>query len=167
VIEVAIERSRPDGSLDHVFRSQPVSWQLFHQFRNALLQSLRRFGTVGPMGEAPITSESDGPPQEWAIECDNPQFYVVDDQWHDTVLDIKIECEPALVTGDVLHELLKVTSRWKGSLVIVALTEDSNLAVATGRILVRGPLFPEGCESIQGVAGACARYGTEVPDRGA
>ena len=119
------------------------------------------------MGEAPITSDPDGPSRKWTVECGDPQFYVVDDQWHDNVLDTKVECEPRLVTGAVLHELLKVTSRWKGSLVIVALSEDSNITVATGRILIRGPVFPEGCESIHGIAEACARHGTGVRERGA
>jgi hypothetical protein len=119
------------------------------------------------MGEAPITSDAEGPPDAWHVECDDPQFFVVDDQWHDDVLDTKVECEPRLLTGAVLHELLRITSRWKGSLVMVALTGDSNIAVATGRIVVRGSLFPEDCESIRDIEAACARYTTELPERGA
>jgi len=38
-----------------------VRWQDYHYVRNSVLDALRPFGTVGPMGKATITDGDEGP----------------------------------------------------------------------------------------------------------
>lgn len=83
-----------------------VQWQEYHAARNAALEALRPFGTVGPMGRATITSDDKGPPEPWPVEALNPQFFVVDDMWNDWDRVVKIEVEDhRLISLNVLHAL--------------------------------------------------------------
>ena len=61
-----------------------MTWQKYYSARNAILKALRPFGSVGPMGECLITDDEDGPPDPWPIECQDPDFYVIDDWLNDT-----------------------------------------------------------------------------------
>lgn len=83
-----------------------VRWQDYHAARNSALEALRAFGTVGPMGTAPITSADEGPPESWPVETLSPQFFVVDDMWNDWDRVVKIEVEDhRLISLAVLHAL--------------------------------------------------------------
>src|SRR5688572_15954753 len=124
MIDVPVERLT-DRALERVTRHQPVPWQRYHRFRNDVLTALREFGTVGAMGEAPITDDADGPPRGWSVETDHPEFWVMDDQWDDEHLGTKVECEARFMTLGSLQALLKVTTRWKGATIGIALGEDA------------------------------------------
>ena len=57
-----------------------VSWQAFFGFRNQLLSRLRPFGTVGPMGEAPIYRGAQTRGDGWTVESEDPSYFINDDQ---------------------------------------------------------------------------------------
>jgi hypothetical protein len=164
VIDVPVARMT-NRNVERAVRRQPVSWQRYHEFRNDILRALQAHGSVGPMGLAPITDAKDGPPSPWPIADQDPTFFVMDDQWHDTHLWSHIECNAVDVHEPVLAALLAVMSRWKGALIHISLGTIAKgvILVCSGRLLVQGPLFPRSCTSARDVVVRCQRVEGEPP----
>ena len=61
-----------------------VSWQEYHQVRNAVVRACRQYGPTGPLGECPITNSKTEPDViQWENGDPNPSYFVVDDQLND------------------------------------------------------------------------------------
>jgi hypothetical protein len=120
-----------------------ITWQEFHTVRNALLDRCRAFGTVGPMGTAPIVDGADdGPPDPWPVEAENPQIFVVDDLWNDVERHHRVELADVRVfTREFLMALWSLVRdeypRWGIGLSI----PDGYLYLMADRLLVKGSRF--------------------------
>jgi hypothetical protein len=143
-----------EGARTRLQKREHVSWQRFHGFRNEILRGLRPYGSVGPMGEATITDDSEGPLSNWPVESMAPDFLVVDDQWQSDILETKVECGARRVTQEVLAQLLDVAGRWEGCTIVVAIDENEYFVVGAHRLLVQGPRF-HGCQTAADVLAAC------------
>jgi hypothetical protein len=53
--------------------------QEWHSFRNALLDILSPYGSVGPSGKLPILDMYEESTNEWQVATAKPDFFVVDD----------------------------------------------------------------------------------------
>jgi len=53
------------------------TWQEWHSFRNAVLDILCRYGSVGPMGKLPILDTYEESDNQWHLATRKPDFFVV------------------------------------------------------------------------------------------
>lgn len=150
IAKVAFDSSDCDGDA-----SVPcVTWQQYYGFRNAILKALRPLGSVGPMGECLIADEGDGPPGPWPVECDEPDFFVVDDWYNDWEFFIRIETHSRRISKEFIHALVSVLSamprRWAAGIDV----GDGYLLLYADRLMTDGPRF-EHCDSMGDVIAAC------------
>ena len=80
------------------------TWQEWHSFRNAVLDILLRYGTVGPLGKLPILETYEESTNEWRAANRKPEFFVVDDDMYGN--SVRVEASAALVKPPLLDELL-------------------------------------------------------------
>jgi hypothetical protein len=77
---------------DHVPNSYPdghLPWQVYHTVRNALVETCRKYGPTGPMGQVMIV-EGDKDPysrladdnESWESGDPDPWYYIIDDQYN-------------------------------------------------------------------------------------
>ena len=68
--------------------SYPVTWQMYHTARNALVRTCEKHGTTGPMGERPIMGEQSNSYANWHVlnKGDSCVYYIIDDQYNDEEL---------------------------------------------------------------------------------
>ena len=134
---------------DALVGDRPFYWQEFHELRNQVLRVLRRYGTVGPMGEAPINDDPNGPDDSWPVESRRPDFFVVDD-WPNTMERyIRVEPTYRLPSASVLEELaflLRGRDRWGIELAL----GDGLLVITDQALMVDGPRFRK-CSSLEDV----------------
>ena len=127
----------------------PVTWQEFHTVRNAIVRSLRPFGTVGPMGEAPITSGQEGPPDSWDVETDDPRYFVVDDQYNDTSRYHYVEVQhPEALSLPVLRSLWETISTHPTWSIGIGIPQERYIYLQFTHIWTRGAVF-QSCRSLQ------------------
>ena len=122
------------------------TWREFHTFRNSLLQVLKDYGSVGPMGEMPILEDWEASESAWEVAESDPDFFVVDDMWNQWSRWNRVEAAPWLVTADLLVDVTQMLSAFPEWCVYFALTEGG-LTVFHDRILFEGALF-SGASSI-------------------
>lgn len=145
---------------------QNIRWQEFHTVRSAVLDVLRPFGSVGPMGPATITDELEGPPNPWPIECDEPDLFVVDDMWNywDRRIEVELKRAGALTTP-MLHALRAVLAKKHPQWSVGLSTTGGYVLVGTKRILVKGGVYRR-CRTVGDVVRAAQRAcGGPSPDR--
>lgn len=150
------------GELIQAYR-RTCTWQEHHAFRNAILVCLRHHGTVGPMGEAPITHHSDGPDcTKWDVECRNPEYWVVDTYWGKYQRDVVVEVGPRHVTEPCLRSVSDVMSQFPFRCVSICVAErqdqrtpgrHGHISVFYDRLLVGGPLFAN-CRDLASIVSA-------------
>jgi hypothetical protein len=61
------------------FSNRGHTWQQFHTFRNAVLDILSSYGSVGPYGKRPILDSYEESMDDWHVIERKPDFFVVDD----------------------------------------------------------------------------------------
>lgn len=123
-------------------RNPCVTWQQYYGFRNRILQSLRPFGTVGPMGEARITADETGPPEPWPVECHDPDIFVVDDWYNDYSFWAKVETQACNVTLAAVKSLIGVLREMPADWAIgVSVPKRGYVLLFADRFMVDGPLF--------------------------
>ena len=130
----------------------PVTWQEFHTMRNSVLQSLRPFGTVGPMGEAPITQEPEGPPGSWDVEANDPQYFVVDDQYNNTSRYHYVEVQNLeALSLPVLRSLWETISQNPTWSIGIGIPQTCYIYLQFTHIWMRGAVF-QSCRSLQSLS---------------
>lgn len=128
------------------------TWQQWHSFRNAVLDILSRYGTVGPLGKLPILESYEESLSEWHVTTRRPDFFVVDDDMYGN--SVRVEASCALVKPSLLDELLMLLVPFRDWSAYLAL-EKGGLWVFGDRILFAGSLFAE-CTSIADLYHRCA-----------
>jgi hypothetical protein len=131
------------------------SWREYYGFRNAVLQVLRRFGSVGPMGEMPLLADWESSEEAWRSETRDPDFFVVDDMWNEWSRWNRVEASPWHVSASVLADLVHMVRDYPGWCVYLAL-EQGGLTVFGDRILFEGTLFA-GSDSIDDLGTRCEK----------
>ena len=66
-----------------------LPWQVYHNVRNTIVRTCRRYGPTGPMGEVKIDENVEDPYRQIAEEHDfwqdgdhDPHYYIIDDQYN-------------------------------------------------------------------------------------
>jgi hypothetical protein len=119
-----------------------VTWQEFHTLRNLVLDALRPFGTVGPLGHATITDAEDGPSSPWVIETEDPDFFVVDDMWNTWQRSIHVETErPWLIRLDAIKRIRDVLQKQPKPWTVSLATEAGYILVGVDNVIVSGPVY--------------------------
>ena len=119
-----------------------VTWQDFQSTRNSVLEALRPFGTVGPLGTAQITSDAEGPPRPWPVETADPEFFVVDDMWNDWDRVVTVETEhPQLITLPLMHRLRSVLASDRPDWAVGLAIENGYVLLTATKIQVKGEVF--------------------------
>src|SRR6516225_8319591 len=90
------------------------TWREFYGFRNAVLAVLRRYGTVGPMGELPIRLPWWLSKTAWKVGTRNPDFFVVDDMWNRWSRWNRVEAAPRFVDTNLLNDLVTMVKAYPG-----------------------------------------------------
>jgi hypothetical protein len=131
------------------------TWREYYEFRNALLRVLRRFGSVGPMGETPLLADWESSEAAWQPETRDPEFFVVDDMWNEWSRWTRVEAAPWRVNANLLVDIVRMVRDFPGWCVYLAL-EEGGLTVFGDRILFEGTLFA-GSDSIDDLGTRCER----------
>lgn len=142
-----IEFSREESS----FSNRDHTWQQFHTFRNAVLDILSCYGTVGPMGKRPILDSYEESDDNWHISNPKPDFFVVDDDMYG--LSVRVEAACSLAKPVLLEESAMLLHQFKEWCVYLALIKGG-LWVFHNRILFEGPFFA-GCCSVKDLYHRC------------
>lgn len=139
------------------FSNRDHTWQQFHTFRNAVLDILSSYGTVGPSGKMPILDTYEETLHEWRGGDAKPDFFVVDDDMYG--LSVRVEASWTLTKPVLLEELamfLKQCQEWSVYLALI----KGGLFIFHDRILYEGTFFA-GCSSVEDLYHRCA-VGTDV-----
>ena len=142
---------------DPAANRESVSEVEFHDFRNRVLRALRQFGSVGPMGEAPLQQSCIGP--DWRVENDSPNFYVVDDMWNEQQMFAWVETAPECLTGELLAATVRllneVESGWAVSFALFrGGVSIGGVLLLRDRLMVAGEEFAE-CRWLSDVSAVC------------
>jgi hypothetical protein len=135
------------------------TWQEWHSFRNHVLDTLSRYGSVGPMGKMPILDTYEISKDAWESTSKRPDFFVVDDDMYGN--SVRVEANCTLVKPMLLHELLMLLAPLREWSVYMALIKGG-LWVFQDRILVEGNFFADCC-SLNDLYHRCA-LGADSPD---
>ena len=96
------------------FSNRDHTWQQFHTFRNAVLDVLSSYGTVGPTGKKPIfDTYEEAELHERQGGVAKPDFFVVDDDMYG--LSVRVEASWTLLKPALIEELamfLKQCQEW-------------------------------------------------------
>ena len=128
------------------------TWQEWHSFRNAVLDILSRYGSVGPMGKLPILDTYEEATNSWKVATRKPDFFVVDDDLYRN--SVRVEGQSTLVTPPLLDELLMLLVPLRDWSVYLALIKGG-VWLFRDRILLEGSLFA-GCDSVVDLYHRCA-----------
>jgi hypothetical protein len=134
------------------FSNRDHTWQQFHTFRNAVLDILSSYGTVGPLGKLPILDTFEESNLEWHSSDPHPDFFVVDDDMYG--MSVRVESAYTLAKPVLLEELVMFLKQCKEWSVYLALVKGG-LFVFHDRILFEGPFFA-GCRSVEDLYRRCA-----------
>ena len=88
------------------FSNRDHNWQQFHTFRNAVLDILSSYGSVGPLGKMPILDSYEVSQGDWHVGDPNPDFFVVDDDMYG--MSVRVEAACTLAKPVLLEELARL-----------------------------------------------------------
>jgi hypothetical protein len=134
------------------FSNRDHTWQQFHIFRNAVLDVLSSYGSVGQMGKMPILDSYEESQDDWHPSNRKPDFFVVDDDMYG--MSVRIEACCSLAKPVLLEELAMLLTQFKEWCVYLALIKGG-LWVFHDRILFEGSLFAD-CRSVEDLYHRCA-----------
>jgi hypothetical protein len=147
-----------DSAFFYSDTSIPVTWQQFHAFRNEIVRALRPLGTVGPMGECPITDGTDIEFTDWLIENHDPVFYILDDQYHDVEIYVLIEIEAFRLTKNVTRALQSVLMEFPRNWSVgVTLAPIGYLSLFVDKAVIQGDYFT-GVQHLEDIIERCRSY---------
>jgi hypothetical protein len=139
------------------FSNRDHTWQQFHTFRNAVLDILSSYGTVGPTGKMLISDTYEESAHEWQCGDTKPDFFVVDDDMYG--LSVRVEASWTLAKPVLLEELAMFLKQCQEWCVYLALIKGG-LFIFHDRILHEGTFFV-GCSSVEDLYHRSA-LGTDV-----
>jgi hypothetical protein len=134
------------------FSNRDHTWKQFHTFRNAVLDILSSYGTVGPMGKMPILDTYEESTEEWRGGDDHPDFFVVDDDMYG--LSVRVEASWTLAKPALFEELAMFLTQCREWCVYFALIKGG-LFIFHDLIMYEGTLFA-GCSSVDDLYHRCA-----------
>jgi len=135
------------------FSNRAGTWQQFHTFRNAVLDILSSYGSVGPTGKMPILDTYEESVEEWRGGESKPDFFVVDDNMYGR--SVRVEASWTLAKPALFEELaifLKTCPEWCAYFALI----KGGLFVFHDLILHEGTFFA-GCTSVEDLYERCAR----------
>jgi hypothetical protein len=141
--------------------SGDVSFNLFHTVRNAVVRACQRHGTVGPLGVFRFWRR-DRPLKDWRAQfravwedgADDPDFWVIDDQYNSLELYQYMELSnPLACTVKWLESLTAALRRFPGWGVGVACSPNGYVLVFSDRVMINGLMFRK-CKSARDVVDA-------------
>jgi len=142
--------------------NRETTWQEFHAVRNSVLRTCRRFGTVGDMGEAPITDDEEVPDDGWHVETacsgefgdeSSPAYHCVDDQWYTGQIFVRLEAFPSEINARLLGTLAAMLTDYPNWCVEI-FAGCGMIWVWADSIKVTGPAF-ENCQHLTDFDDAC------------
>lgn len=142
---------------DCPFSNRDHNWRQFHTFRNAVLDILLSYGTVGPSGKMPILDTYEESQDERHGGHPKPDFFVVDDDMYG--LSVRVEASWTLAKPVLLEELAMFLKQCQEWCVYLALIKGG-LFIFHDRILYEGTFF-SGCSSVEDIYHRCA-FGTDT-----
>ena len=134
------------------FSTQDHTWQQFNTFRNAVLDILLRYGTVGPTGKLLIADTYEESEHENHGVDAKPDFFVVDDDMYG--LSVRVEASWTLAKPVLFEELamfLKTCPEWCVYLALI----KGGLFIFHDLVLYEGKFFA-GCSSVEDLYHRCA-----------
>lgn len=134
------------------FSNRDHTWQQFHTFRNAVLDILWSYGSVGPYGKRPILDSNEESLNDWHVINEKPDFLVVDDDMYG--MSVRVEANCILAKPALLEELTMLLKQFEEWSVYLALGKGG-LFIFHDRILFEGPFFA-GCCSVEDLYHRCA-----------
>lgn len=136
----------------------PVNCAEFHGVRNDLLAALRPFGSVGPIGEFSLEEECeplmDGEPGLGSVDCRDPMFFIVSDQYNDTYRVHRVETELRAITLELLRAVTTMLEQHEGWQIYFAVGTGA-LVLSGGTVAFDGPAFAA-CRDLRDIAMRCA-----------
>jgi hypothetical protein len=156
VREVPVKYCRDKSLLPSMVTTEGVvTWQEFYSTRNSILSAVRPFGTVGPMGEAPITADESGPPRSWAVETREPEYFVVDDQLNEIsryhYVEVSNSQSIVYEVIQALWEVIRTNPRWS---IGVGIQGKAYILLNKEAVWISGACV-EGCRSLDDIVKAC------------
>jgi hypothetical protein len=135
------------------FSNREHSWQQFHTFRNAVLDILSSYGTVGPMGKLPVLDTYEDSEEAWQGGHNHPDFFVVDDDMYG--LSVRVEASWTLAKPALFEELAMFLAQCREWCVYFALIKGG-LFIFHNLVMYEGTFFA-GCTSVEDLYERCAR----------
>ena len=133
-----------------------VTCRKFYGVRNDSLAVLRRYGSVGPIGEFSLEKDCEplelGDPALGATASD-PMFFVVDDWYNERDRFHRVEAEPHAIQRGLIGAVMAMLKENGGWEVYFALTEGG-LLVSEDKVEFEGAGF-EGCLSLGDIEDRC------------
>jgi hypothetical protein len=139
-------------------KSPQHTWREWLSFRNHVLDTLSRYGSVGPLGKMPILATYEESNDAWEGASKRPDFFVVDDDMYGN--SVRVEADCTLVKPMLLHELLMLLAPLRDWSVYMPLIKGG-LWVFHDRILFEGNFFADCC-SVNDLYHRCA-LGADSP----
>jgi hypothetical protein len=115
------------------FSNREHTWKQFHTFRNAVMDILASYGTVGPMGKMPILDTYEESADEWQSSAKNPDFFVVDDDMYG--MSVRVEASWNLAKPSLLEELAMFLKQRQEWCVYLALKKEACSYSMTGSFM--------------------------------
>lgn len=134
------------------FSNRDHTWQQFHTFRNAVLDVLSSYGSVGQMGKMPILDSYEESQDDWRSSNRKPDFFVVDDDMYG--MSVRVEAPCNLAKPVLLEELAMLLRQFEEWCVYLALIKGG-LWIFHDRVLFEGSFFAD-CRSVTDLYHRCA-----------
>lgn len=128
-----------------------IPWRDFHRVRNRVLEAVRPFGSVGPMGAAPMSGDRDGPNLDlWEREGgERPRYFVVSDQFTWKFQRVETHAWPSLSVVESLASVLVEYPDWS---IGIAYGVDRYLFLTAAKIWVAGADLSPTCSLQEALA---------------
>lgn len=145
---------------EHVPNPYPkgnLPWQVYHEVRNAVVQTCRRHGPTGPLGIRPINVDNMKSAMSWERGDPDPVYYVIDDQYND---EMYLYLEPqrsAAFNAEWLADITATLARFPGwGIGLPGLGKKNYLLIFADRLMVHGAGF-RGCKTADSVLSAARK----------
>jgi hypothetical protein len=122
-----------------------MTWQTFHEVRNAVVRASRTFGPTGPMGEIKLDPQVQNldaqladDPDFWLHGDENPKYCIGDNAINnERFVHVTLHGEDAL-SADWLAAIVATMRQHRGWAVEIGNIPNSSLLIFGKRILVKG-----------------------------
>jgi hypothetical protein len=113
-----------------------------------MVQTCRRHGPTGPLGERPLDEDDLESAMHWERGDEQPVYWIVDDQYNDEMY-LYLELEDARgCTAEWLADITHTLAQFSGWGIGVVNLKRGYVLVFADRLLVQGPGF-RGCRDVR------------------